>query len=65
VLGTWIRRWSALADDAAQGLGTILGAATGSSGPAADVAAQARTAREAFLAGLLETASDNGTVQAS
>ena len=65
VLGTWVRRWSALADDAALGLGTILGAATGSSGPAADVAAHARAAREDFLAGLPETASDNGTVQAN
>ena len=65
VLGTWVGRWSALADDAALGLGTILGAATGSRVPAADVAAHARTAREDFLAGLPETAGDNGTVQAS
>jgi hypothetical protein len=65
VRGTWVSRWSALADDAALGPGAILGAATGSGVPAADVAAQAKTAWEDFLAGLLETASEDGTVPAS
>ncbi len=52
VLGKWIGRWSALADDAALGLGTILAATPGSDVSAADVADHARTAREDFLAGL-------------
>jgi toluene monooxygenase system protein E len=57
VLAKWIGRWSALADDAALGLGTIL--ETVQDGvSAADVAVRARTAREEFLAGLLDTASD-------
>jgi toluene monooxygenase system protein E len=56
VLGKWIGRWSALADEAALGLGTILAAAPGASGSAADVAAHARAARDGFLAGLLEGA---------
>jgi toluene monooxygenase system protein E len=56
VLGKWIDRWSALADEAALGLGTILAAAPGASGSAADVAAHARAARDGFLAGLLEGA---------
>jgi toluene monooxygenase system protein E len=51
VLGTWVSRWSQLADDAALGLGQIL--ETGSDAAAADVAAHARTAREDLLAGLL------------
>jgi toluene monooxygenase system protein E len=54
VLGKWIDRWSALADDAALGLGQILEADAGV--PAADVAAHARAARNGFLAGLLEDA---------
>ena len=62
VLATWIGRWGARADEAALGLGTILEAATGA--PAAGVAAHARTAREQFLAGLLETAGENGSAQA-
>jgi len=53
VLAKWVSRWSALGDDAALGLGTILEAAAGV--PAADVAARARLAREDFLAGLLDT----------
>jgi len=62
VLGKWISRWSAMADNAALGLGTILEAAGGV--PATYSAARARTAREAFLAGLLDnTASGNGTVR--
>jgi len=62
VLATWITRWAARADDAALGLGTILEAAAGV--PAAEVAAHARTAREQFLAGLLEAAGQNGSAQA-
>jgi len=54
VLGKWIDRWSALADEAALGLGRILEADAGI--PAADVAAHARAARDGFLAGLLEDA---------
>ena len=54
VLGKWVGRWSALADDAALGLGTILAATPGSNVSAAEVAAHARTAREDFLAGLGE-----------
>ena len=62
VLATWVTRWAARADDAALGLGTILEAAAGV--PAAEVAAHARTAREQFLAGLLEAAGQNGSAQA-
>ena len=58
----WVARWAARADDAALGLGTILEAEAGV--PADDVAAHARTAREQFLAGLLETAGQHGTGQA-
>jgi toluene monooxygenase system protein E len=54
VLGKWIARWSALADEAALGLGTILEEETGGDVTAADVAGQAKAAREEFLAGLLE-----------
>src|SRR5580658_4094217 len=61
VLAKWIGRWSAWADDAALGLGTILETAPGHHGSAADVAAHARAARERHLAGLLDTASSNGT----
>ena len=63
VLGKWAGRWSARADEAALGLGTLLEADDGR--PAADVAAHARAAREQFLAGLLEGASGNGSAQAS
>jgi len=62
VLATWVTRWAARADDAALGLGTILEAEAGV--PADDVAAHAGTAREQFLAGLLETAGQPGTGQA-
>ena len=67
VLGGWIDRWSALADDAALGLGRMLetaleNTAPGSSIPAADVAAHAKTARERCLAGLREDPGGNGTV---
>src|SRR5271156_6357565 len=51
VLGKWMGRWAALADDAALGLGTILETAPGSTVTAADVAAHAKAAREQFLAG--------------
>ncbi len=61
VFAKWIDRWSAWADDAALGLGTILETAPGTHGSAADVAAHARAARERHLAGLLETVSSNGT----
>jgi toluene monooxygenase system protein E len=54
VLAKWAARWSALADDAALGLGQILETQAGV--PAADVAAHARNAREQHLAGLLEDA---------
>jgi len=64
VLGKWVARWSALADDAALGLGAILEAVPGSGVTAAEVAAHARATREAFLAGLLDTASQNGKVRA-
>ena len=58
VLGTWVSRWSGLADDAALGLGQIL--ETGNDAAAADVAVHARTAREDLLAGLLDiTAGEN------
>jgi toluene monooxygenase system protein E len=63
VLAKWVGRWSALADDAALGLGTLLEADDGR--PAADVAVHARAAREQFLAGLLGDASGNGSAQAS
>jgi toluene monooxygenase system protein E len=56
VLAKWIDRWSAWADDAALGLGTILAAAPGNPGSAADIAAHARAARERHLAGLVDTA---------
>ena len=64
VLGKWFGRWSALADDAALGLGKILETAPGNSVQAADVAAHAKTAREQYLAGLLDPGADNGTGQA-
>ena len=62
VLAKWIDRWAERADEAALGLGTILEAEAGVL--AIDVAAHARAAREQFLAGLLETASGNGTAHA-
>jgi toluene monooxygenase system protein E len=63
VLAKWIDRWSVLADEAALGLGQILEAAAAVS--ATDVAGHARTAREQFLAGVLDPASANGSAQAS
>jgi toluene monooxygenase system protein E len=56
VLGKWIDRWSALADEAALGLGTILADAPDARVSPVDVAAHARAAREGFLAGLLDGA---------
>jgi toluene monooxygenase system protein E len=64
VLGKWVARWSALADDAALGLGKILETAPGNGVPAADVAAHAKAARERYLAGLLDPGSSNGAAQA-
>jgi len=60
VLAKWIGRWSALADDAAHGLGEILAEADG--GSAAEVVAHAQAARAEFLAGL--AAAENGQVRA-
>jgi len=65
VLAKWIGRWSAWADDAALGLGTILAAAPGNHGSAADVAAHARAARERHLGGLVDVISSNGTTLAN
>jgi toluene monooxygenase system protein E len=62
VLAKWVGRWAARADEAALGLGTLLEAAAGV--PAAQVATHARSAREQFLAGLLETGGANGAAQA-
>ena len=56
VLGKWIDRWAARADDAAQGLGQLLETLPEHGVAASDVAAHARAAREQFLAGLLEPA---------
>jgi toluene monooxygenase system protein E len=64
VLGKWVARWSALADDAALGLGKILETAPGNGVSAADVAAHAKAAREHYLAGLLDPGSGNGAAQA-
>ena len=60
VLGKWVGRWSALADDAALGLGKILETEPGNSVQAADVAAHAKAAREQYLAGLLDPGGGNG-----
>lgn len=63
-LGEWVARWSALADDAALGLGKILETAPGNGVRAADVAAHAKAAREHYLEGLLDPGSSNGAAQA-
>ena len=63
VLGKWVGRWSALADDAARGLGTILATAPGNGVHADEVAAHAKAARDRYLAGLLDPVSD-GQAQA-
>jgi toluene monooxygenase system protein E len=65
VFEKWVGRWSAWADDAALGLGTILETVPGNHGSAADVAAHARAAREQYLAGLFDAISSNGTTQAN
>jgi hypothetical protein len=56
VLGKWVTRWSALADDAAHGLGQFLESLPEQGRSAADVAEHARVAREGFLAALLDPA---------
>ncbi len=53
VLSKWITRWSALADDAAHGLGQFLESLPEQGTSATEVAAHARAAREGFLASLL------------
>lgn len=68
VLAKWVRRWAPRADDAAAGLAEILsqasgGTASGGSGSgstADEIAAQAKSAREEFLAGLLPGDADAG-----
>ena len=64
VLGTWIARWSARADDAAHGLGQFLESLPGQGRPADEVAAQARAAREDFLGTLLDPAAGAGAAAA-
>jgi toluene monooxygenase system protein E len=61
VLAKWAARWAPLADDAAAGLGEILGPSAGLA--ASEVAGRASAAREEFLAPLLDPAAD-GEVQA-
>jgi toluene monooxygenase system protein E len=56
VLTKWIERWSALADDAAHGLGELLETLPEHGVSADQVAAHARSAREQHLAGLLDEA---------
>ncbi|HEX3514989.1 MAG TPA: hypothetical protein VHT26_13400 [Trebonia sp.] len=51
-LAKWAARWAPLADDAAAGLGEILGQSAGLT--ASEVARRASAAREEFLAGLLD-----------
>jgi toluene monooxygenase system protein E len=57
VLGRWVARWSARADEAAHGLGRFLESLPEQGRPADEVAAQARAAREDFLGALLDPAS--------
>ncbi len=66
VLGRWIERWSARADDAAYGLGQFLETLPESGVPAGEVAAHARAARDGFLGSLLDPlcASDAATAGA-
>ena len=47
VLRGWIDRWAPAADEAAEGIGSLLEATPGFDRSAADVAAKARAAREA------------------
>jgi toluene monooxygenase system protein E len=56
VLAKWIGRWSALADDAAHGLGQLLQALPEHGVAATEVTARARATRERYLAGLLDPA---------
>ena len=64
VLDKWIDRWAGLADEAALGLGTILETAAGGGVAAAEIAGHARAARQEFLAGLVDAASEAGTARA-
>jgi toluene monooxygenase system protein E len=57
VLGKWVARWSARADDAAHGLGQFLESLPEQGRSADEVVAQARAAREDFLGALLDPAS--------
>ena len=57
MLGKWIARWSARADDAAHGLGQFLESRPEQGRSADEVVAQARAAREEFLGALLDPAS--------
>ena len=58
MLGKWIGRWSARADDAAHGLGQFLESFPEHGVAADEVAAHARAARDGFLACLLDPASE-------
>ena len=57
VLGKWVARWSARADEAAHGLGRFLESLPEQGRSADEVAARARAAREDFLGGVLDPAS--------
>ena len=65
VLGKWIGRWSARADDAAHGLGQFLESFPEHGVAADEVAAHARAARDGFLAGLLDPASEEAAAGTS
>lgn len=66
VLAKWIKRWSALADDAAHGLGQLLETLPDHGVSAHQVATHAHAAREQHLAGLLdETTSEPPTEPAT
>ena len=60
MLSKWITRWSALADDAAHGLGQFLESLPDQGRDAGEVVAHARAAREDFLAPLLDPAAGAG-----
>lgn len=53
VLRKWIERWAPAADKAAEGIGSMLESSPGFSQSAADVAADARSARESLVEELL------------
>ena len=65
VLGRWVTRWSAFADDAAYGLGEFLESLPGRGRGASEVAAHARAAREGFLAPLLAPDAGAGAAAAA